>query len=44
MQQRYLHGLDPGADYRAIDRDAELDDDWAAVQDRDAQDAYFDSE
>lgn len=41
MRQRFLAGQDAGVDYAAIDADAELDDDWAATQQQDAEDAYF---
>ena len=45
MKQRFLAGEDaPEVDYGAIDADASLDDDWAAVAARDAEDAYFDEE
>ncbi|KAI7841196.1 hypothetical protein COHA_005162 [Chlorella ohadii] len=41
MRQRFLAGQDAGVDYAAIDADAELDEDWAAQQQQDAEDAYF---
>ena len=43
MHQRFLAGEDEGVDYRRLDRDASLDDDWAAEQQQDAEDAYFDT-
>jgi Coiled-coil domain containing protein (DUF2052) len=43
MHQRFLAGEDEGVDYRTVDRDASLDDDWAAEQQQDAEDAYFDA-
>lgn len=43
MHQRFLAGEDDGVDYRAVDSDAKLDDDWAAERQQDAEDAYFDS-
>eukprot|EP00873_Tetraselmis_striata_P018266 jgi/Tetstr1/438530/TSEL_027082.t1 len=43
MRARFLDGGDAGAfDYAAVDGDAGLDEDWAAAQERDAQDRYFD--
>lgn len=44
MKQRFLAGQDEGVDYAAIDADAELDEDWAVEQGRDAEDAYFDDD
>lgn len=43
MHQRFLAGEDDGVDYQKLDRDASLDDDWAAEQQQDAEDAYFDT-
>lgn len=43
MHQRFLAGEDDGVDYQKLDKDASLDDDWAAEQQQDAEDAYFDT-
>ena len=46
MQQRFLSGEDAehGMDYAAIDADAGLDEDFADLARRDAEDAYFDED
>ncbi len=43
MKARFLAGEDGGVDYKAVDADASLDDDWAAVASQDAQERYFDA-
>lgn len=43
MRVRFLNGADKGAfDYAGVDSDDGLDEDWAAVQNRDAEELYFD--
>lgn len=43
MKMRFLDGGDAGAfDYAAVDSDIGLDEDWAAAEEQDAQDRYFD--
>ena len=45
MQQRFLAGADhEHVDYAAIDKNASLDDDWAAQAEEDAQEKYFDAD
>jgi hypothetical protein len=45
MQRRFLDGVDSEhVNYAAIDEDAQLDEDWAAQQEQDAHDAYFDAD
>lgn len=45
MHQRFLGGDDVEyVDYAAIDRNATLDDDWAAQAEGDAQEKYFDAD
>lgn len=45
MQQRFLNGDDhEHIDYHAIDKNATLDDDWAAEAEGDAQEKYFDAD
>ena len=45
MQQRFLAGDDhEHVDYAAIDKNASLDDDWAAQAEEDAQEKYFDAD
>lgn len=45
MQQRFLSGADhEHVDYAAIDKNARLDDDWAAQAEEDAQEKYFDAD
>lgn len=41
MHARFLSGEDWAVDYKDIDKDASLDDDWAAQAENDAQDRYF---
>ena len=43
MKARFLAGEDGAVDYKAVDADASLDDDWAAVASHDAQERYFDA-
>jgi hypothetical protein len=45
MKLRFINGKEDGAfDYRTVDRDAGLDEEWARCIDQDAQDKYFDSD
>ncbi|KAL0041341.1 hypothetical protein WJX79_000173 [Trebouxia sp. C0005] len=45
MHQRFLAGDDKEyVDYAAIDKNAALDDDWAAQAEDDAQEKYFDAD
>lgn len=45
MHQRFLAGDDEGfVDYKKVDADEALDEDWAAERQQDAEDAYFDRE
>ncbi|BDA42579.1 hypothetical protein COCOBI_03-4720 [Coccomyxa sp. Obi] len=45
MKSRFLAGKDSSfIDYTAVDADASLDEDWAAVADQDAQERYFDAD
>ena len=45
MKARFLSGQDGAfVDYKAVDADASLDDDWAAVANQDAQERYFDAD
>ncbi|GAQ91540.1 hypothetical protein KFL_008030020 [Klebsormidium nitens] len=45
MRERFLEGQDgEHVDYRAVDSDAKLDDDWLGQVDRDAQEKYFDED
>ena len=44
MKARFMAGQDGGVDYKALDADASLDDDWAAVKSHDAQERYFDAD
>lgn len=44
MRAQFLSGEDTSVDYRDIDNDASLDDDWAAQADQDAQDKYFEAD
>ena len=44
MKARFMAGQDGGVDYKALDADASLDDDWAAVAGHDAQERYFDAD
>ena len=41
MEARFLAGMDPGIDYSAIDADSRLDEHWATLVTRDAEEAYF---
>ncbi len=44
MRARFLSGEDSAVNYKEIDNDASLDDDWAAQAENDAQDRYFDDD
>ena len=45
MKSRFMAGKDSDfIDYTAVDADASLDEDWAAVADQDAQERYFDAD
>jgi hypothetical protein len=45
MRERFLEGKDEEhVDYRTIDSDAKLDDDWLGQVDRDVQEKYFDED
>ena len=44
MRARFLSGEDSAVNYRNIDNDASLDDDWAALAENDAQDRYFEDD
>ena len=45
MHQRFLNGADHEyVDYSSIDKNATLDDDWAAQAEGDAQEKYFDAD
>ncbi|GAB4820159.1 hypothetical protein N2152v2_007205 [Parachlorella kessleri] len=44
MKEKFLRGEEGGVDYRAIDADATLDDDWAEQAGRDAEEKYFDED
>lgn len=44
MKEKFLRGEDGGIDYRAIDADAALDDDWMETAGRDAEEKWFDED
>lgn len=45
MKSRFLAGHDSSfIDYAAVDADASLDEDWAAIANQDAQERYFDAD
>lgn len=45
MKSRFMAGKDSNfIDYTAVDADASLDEDWAAIADQDAQERYFDAD
>lgn len=45
MKSRFMAGKDSNfIDYTAVDADASLDEDWAAIADLDAQERYFDAD
>lgn len=44
MRARFLSGEDSAVNYRDIDNDTSLDDDWAAQAENDAQDRYFEDD
>ena len=44
MQARFLSGEDTSVNYKDIDNDVSLDNDWALQADQDAQDKYFESD
>lgn len=44
MQARFLSGEDTAVNYKEIDNDVSLDNDWALQADQDAQDKYFESD
>ena len=44
MRARFLSGEDSAVDYKDIDNDMSLDDDWAAQAENDAQEKYFEDD
>lgn len=44
MRARFLSGQDSAVDYKKIDNDTSLDEDWAAQAENDAQEKYFEDD